>query len=117
MYNFDRGLIKWLPFDALTGFKKAIIELKRKRLKRERPILSEDQNEILNNKLKIVLEYKLTCNIYYYKNGYIEYISGNIKKIDLIKKAIFIEKEQIEVEDILEIEEYNQKYDYESFIG
>ncbi len=115
MDNFDRGLIKWVPFDALTGFKSALIELKNKRLTKAKPILSEDQNEILNNKLKLVFEYELTCDLYYYSDGGIEFLSGKIKKIDFINKAIVINNKQIKGECILEIYYQSAKYDYEGF--
>ncbi len=115
MHNFDRGLIKWLPFDALTGFKKAITELKRKRLKKEKPILSEDQNEVLNNKLGVVSKFNLVCEIYYYKEGYIEFVVGEIKKVDQVKKQILINGIKIKISNILEINYQNTKYEYESF--
>ncbi len=116
MHNFDRGLIKWLPFDALTGFKGAILELKNKRLKKEKPILSADQYDELNFKLKLILEDKLSCDIYYYKNGYIKYATGIILKIYYEKRMLKIAEKLVNIDDILDINIEKMHNEYEDFI-
>lgn len=103
MHNFDRGIIKWLPFDALTGYKVAIYKLKQKRNKINKPILSLDQLETLNNKLEEALQKNKTATIYFYKNDLIYYVVGTIKKIDYLFKKIKIENYWLESNEVIDI--------------
>ena len=104
MHNFDRGIIKWLPFDALTGYKNAILKLKEKREKREEPILSVDQIENLNNILNKAITNKKNVRVYYFKNGLIYYLVGQIKKVDYLYKKIKIDDLWLMADSIVEIE-------------
>ena len=103
MHNFDRGIIKWLPFDALTGYKKAIYNLKLRRSKIDKPTLSVDQLETLNNKLTETYEKNITTTIYFYKKGLIYYVVGTIKKIDYLYKKIKVENSWLNADEIIDI--------------
>lgn len=103
MHNFDRGIIKWLPFDALTGYKNAIQKLKEKREKKDEPILSEDQIETLNNTLNNAVANKKNVRVYYFKQGLIYYLVGQIKKVDYLYKKIKIDDLWLTADSIVEI--------------
>lgn len=90
MHNFDRGIIKWLPFDALSGYKEAICKLKEKRNLIDKPLLSPDQEEELDFFLKEKTEKRADLTVYYYEKGKIFYLNGKIEKVDFIYKKIKI---------------------------
>lgn len=104
MHNFDRGIIKWLPFDALTGFKEAIKELKEKRNKINQPVLSTDQLETLDQNLKKAYYENSDITLYYYERGNIYYLTGKIIKIDYIYKKIKVEKRWLNSNKIIKLE-------------
>ena len=103
MHNFDRGIIKWLPFDALTGYKNAILKLKERREKISEPVLSPDQIEVLNNTLNSALTNKKNVTVYYFKKGLIYYLVGQIKKVDYPYKRIKIDDLWLTADSIIEI--------------
>jgi hypothetical protein len=99
------------PFAALTGFADSINETSR--LTEEKKLLSEDMKSIIDMKLQIIMEHikeKPEIIVYYFikdikKNGgsYKEY-KGNIRKIDIAnKKIVFIDKKEINLDDIYDI--------------
>ncbi|HHT39656.1 MAG: YolD-like family protein [Acholeplasmatales bacterium] len=116
MHNFDRGLIKWLPFDALTGFKEALIALKKKRLYLEKPLLSEDQYQTLNENIKIALKHDLKIELYYYSKGRINYLNAKITKIDYHLKKIKIANKVVDVSAVLTINTNLNVFSYQDYL-
>ena len=76
----DRGIIKWAPFDALVGYSAMIREMKLRLGKRDKPILSDDQYDELNQKLVLALHQDLEISVAYFKDGYIRTTFGKNKK-------------------------------------
>jgi hypothetical protein len=100
----DRGIIKWAPFDALVGHHSMIEELKHRLGKKDKPILSDDQYEILNRALMLAASHHLEIEINYYSNGYLKNTFGYIKKIDWISKTILLSTyEKIHAKDLIEL--------------
>lgn len=104
MHNFDRGIIKWLPFDALTGYKEALNALKERRTKINKPVLSPDDLEVLDANLKEANINSIEVTIYYYEKGLIYYLVGKIIKIDYIYKKIKVENKWLNAFDILKLD-------------
>ena len=86
----DRGIIKWAPFDALVGFSSVINELKYKLGKKDKPLLSVDQYEELNQKLNFAFHHQLEIEIEYYHDGYLKVTYGTIKRLDFIYKQVIL---------------------------
>lgn len=82
MNSGERGGVKYQPFDALRGFKEAIMKADYEHGKKAMPELSDDQAEVINNKLLEALEYKNEIEIIYYKEGYLYRHRGVLKKVD-----------------------------------
>lgn len=100
----DRGIIKWAPFDALVGYGAMIRELKLRLGKRDKPILSDDQYDELNQKLQLAFHQNLDLSIAYYEDGYIRTTFGKVKKIDRISQMIILTPlERIRAHDIIDI--------------
>lgn len=97
----NRQGINYQPFDALEGFKEEIRKKDYEYLKEKRKVLSEDQINEMNLKLTVAVKKKLIVTIKYYKNGYYNFHTGYIKKInDFI---IFEDRKSIPKNDLIEI--------------
>jgi len=104
MYK-DRGIIKWAPFDALSGLNEMVLGLINKKGKRDKPILSEDKLNELDLILKDAIRDNNEIMIDYYLDGYIKTTYGVIKKIDEIEKLIHLNtNEKLSVNDIVDME-------------
>lgn len=101
MHNFDRGLIKWLPFDALSGYKEAIYVLKERKSEINKPLLSVDQIEQLNYELSTAINLKKNITVYYYSAGKVYYYSGVITELDYNNKRIKLNNNWLISENIL----------------
>ncbi len=100
----DRGIIKWAPFDALVGHHSMIEELRHRLGKKEKPVLSDDQYDVLNRTLLEAIEQKCEIEATYYANGYLKTTFGFIKKIDWITKRITLSTyEKIYAYDLIEL--------------
>ena len=86
----DRGMKKWLPFDSLTDTNKMKHEISKKKIKIEKPILSEDQLNLIEEKILEAYFKKDVIKIYYYFKNNIIIRQEKIKSIDNIKKQIIL---------------------------
>lgn len=103
MYN-DRGIIKWAPFDALNGFQEAIALHKYNMNKIDKPVLSEDQFDVLNVTLVENMKNNSEIEIYYFQDGYIKNTYGYIKKVDYVFKQLILKNGlKIDIEDIVNL--------------
>ncbi|MCF7932899.1 MAG: YolD-like family protein [Acholeplasmataceae bacterium] len=101
----DRGIIKWNPFDALAGYGTMLEEMRRRRGKRDQPILSEDALAQMNIVLSDAFQQQRTVHVSYFKNGYVLNTYGTIIKIDWIRKTITLSTaERIIADDITAID-------------
>ncbi len=111
MSNQNRAA-QFAPFAALTGYEEAVKETARTTT--EERILTEDELEQLNYQLQEIekdLENNPKIKITYFekdkrkKGGkYLEY-TGEVKKIDLLKKEmIFFSNKKISIKNIIKIE-------------
>lgn len=102
MKKSDRAKI-FMPFDALKGFREALLE--KERIRADKKILSESQKEELNRKV-LQIENQMMIKVIYFDRKTEEYIAlqGVVTKIDNTYKTIKIVKKEISMEDILEIE-------------
>lgn len=86
----DRGMKKWLPFDSLTDTYDMKHEISKKKIKIEKPILSEDQLASIEEKILEAYFNKDVIKIYYYFNNNIIIRQEKIKSIDNTKKQIIL---------------------------
>lgn len=107
MYK-DRGIMKWAPFDALTGFNELIKDLKHKLGKKEKPELLEDRLEELDRTLKKAIKEHQTLMVEYFHDGYIITTHGHIAKVDFHHKLVQLDtKEVIRIDDIINLEMFS----------
>ena len=99
----DRGIKKWAPYKSLTEQDFTLKEHKEKEEKIEKPTIStefaEEINEILVNYSGETLEIK------YFKNCKILEVVSKVKRIDPIeKKLVLFSKRSIMITDVVFIE-------------
>lgn len=78
--NFDRGFIKWQPFNSVISSKE-LLQIQKKEEKCEKPILSNEQIEALNQQ---IIEAYLSHNqikICFYEENHITSMEASITKI------------------------------------
>ncbi len=101
----DRGMIKWQPFNAVISSNKIINDILEENKKTGKPVLSEDQLNVLEEKINIAYKTKSNIKIIYYYNGYIKSRNVIIYSIDLnSNKIIFNDHSHLYIENILDIE-------------
>ncbi len=111
MSMHDRAA-QFAPFAALTGYGDAVDETAR--LVDCVPILSDDENDILDEKMKKIREnIKGQPEITVFRfipdeikfGGAFEYFTGNVRRLDEIsRKMIFVDGTEIYYDDIFKIE-------------
>lgn len=90
MNNFDRGIIKWQPFESIEPTNKIMQSLILEKSKITKPCLSEEEMQIIEDKIIDAYYSSEIINISYFKNGYIEKVKGKIIKIDHIYKMVYL---------------------------
>ena len=98
----DRGIKKWAPYKTLSEQDFNMSKQKEKEQKVEKPTISaefaEEINEVLVNYHGEVL------NIKYYRNGNIYQVNDRIKKIDTFeKKLVLCTRKTIMINEIVSI--------------
>lgn len=82
----DRGMKKWNAYKALPEHDDTLVENSRNKTKVEKPLISQEEAEIIN---EILVNYQgEELIIKYYRNGYIKEDKITIKKIDAYNRKI-----------------------------
>ena len=104
----DRGIKKWAPYKTLETQDFELKEHKEKEEKIEKPLISAEFAEEINN---ILVNYHgELLDIGYFKNGKIITVTDHIKRIDTIeKKLVLFSKKVIMITDIVSIERHEEE--------
>jgi len=100
----DRGIIKWQPFNSCMEPNKIIKEIEREKNKEILPILSEEQLQIIGEKIIDAYNLKLVITIKYYFDGKVYKTKGTIKHVNIQNKKIYINTLNIYFKQILDVE-------------
>lgn len=92
---------QFLPFNALTGYYRMILE--RQRVSEPKKELSEDETEALSEKLNNLRRHDLVSVTYYDKDAYITK-TGLITDIDFTFQTLTVVKTKIAFQDIFDVE-------------
>ena len=90
--NYDRGMIKWAPFNSLISLKDIKAQIKRERCIMPYPLLSEDELETIENNLLIAYHSKEEVIITYFYHHNLYNLKGTIDLIVKDKKLIVLNK-------------------------
>ncbi|WP_325982391.1 YolD-like family protein [Staphylococcus equorum] len=89
-----RGFVKWQAFKTMPEQFEQLEQYIQDQNKIDMPILSDEQIQILNDKLNSKINNNSFATIEYYKDGYTFSIQGYIKKIDLLESTLIITNER-----------------------
>ncbi len=93
--RLDRGIIKWVPFNSVAPSKEIINKLVKEKQKVNKPILSDEQLNSLQNNLLEAYNNEIKTIIEYYKNGNILKEVAIIKVLDLSHDRIILANNKI----------------------
>lgn len=100
----NRDIIKWQPFDSLVSAQKMINSIVNEKAKINKPILSSDQLNQLND---LIIEYfyeQINIIIKYYKNNNIYKTAGIIIDLNQSNKTITLNTNvKLHISQILQI--------------
>ena len=89
----DRGMKKWAPYKSLNEQWSTLDNLYKNEDKVERPQISNEVAEEIND---ILVNYHgQELEFYYYKNGYILKEKSTIKKIDAFNRKLILNNQKI----------------------
>ena len=103
---------QFAPFDALTGYKEELGEVRRQTTKRK--VLLEDEHHILNHKLQSLDKNNFIQITYFVPDsnklgGSYQKVEGQVKRIDEANKIIVLkDKKKIRLEQIIDIQEMKE---------
>lgn len=104
MNKLDRGMIKWQPFNSLINGKYIVNSILKEKAKISKPIISDEDQKTLEEKIIEAYYCQNKVTITYYQNGFLLKIKSKIKKIDNIYKIIYLDDKTLLFKQILGID-------------
>lgn len=99
----DRGMKKWAPYRSLIEHMPALEKMEREKHKQEKPTLSEDEIERINEVLSTYNGEILLIS--FFRNNVINQEESMIKKIDINeRKLVLSNRRVIKFEEIVSLE-------------
>ena len=103
----DRGMKKWAPFSSLIEQSTVLNEMFYEKHKQEKPSISKERAEKINQILSNYNGQKL--RIKYFYDGYIYELVTTIKRIDVVNKKLIFEEGNMPFKEIIDI---NADFDF-----
>ncbi len=97
----SRGAIKYQPFKALEGHDEALRDREMKRTLVDRPSLSQDDFERLNDILIRVINEGKVATFFVFRKGSIIEIKSNVNKV--MNGYLYLEEDRVLITDITNI--------------
>ena len=99
----DRGMMKWAPYQSLIEQGKYLAELRERRSRVPRPLISSDRAEEINY---VLVNYESgLVKAKYWRDGHTHEFVDSIKKIDETSKRVYFSTRSIDFKDLLNLEE------------
>lgn len=89
-----RRMIKWMPFKTMPQQYEILDDYIEDQNKIDMPILSDEQVQILNDKLNDKIQSNAQSTVEYWRNGYTFSIQGYIRKVDVLEGTLTITNER-----------------------
>ena len=100
----DRGIIKWAPFDALTGHTAVVEEMIFNINKRQKSVIFSDEYAEFDRVVNQAVNKNEEISVDYFVNGYTYSTYGKIKKIDFNNKYLILDtNEAISFDSVMNI--------------
>lgn len=91
----QRGMVKWQPFVSLPEQVSYTNKLLEKMNRVDRPVLDQEQLEVINNIILECYNGQDEIGITFYVNGFFQQIQGYIKKVDSVNHYIILKNEKV----------------------
>lgn len=88
-----RGMVKWQAFKTLPEQYEQLEQYIQDQNKTDKPLLSDDQLNDLNDKLIFKMYHEPTIELRYFVDGYIKTKEGYIHKVDVHKQILHLYEE------------------------
>ena len=99
----DRGMKKWLPFNALVEQNEFLEQMIYEKNKIKKPQVSVEQARKIDLILKYHSDNELTFKIYL--DGYLYTFKGRIEKMDLNNHKIYFKNFFVPIKDVIDIDD------------
>lgn len=99
----DRCGVKWIPFNSCFNSNSVVKELASGKLKINKPILSEDQVNILNEKILEAYTNNIKINLFIFKRENILKLVGYVNSINVQNKYFNFNNNRIYFNQVLKI--------------
>lgn len=99
----DRYGVKWIPFNSCFNSNSVVKELASSKLKINKPILSEDQVNILNEKILEAYTNNIKINLFIFKREKILKLVGYVNSINVQNKYFNFNNNRIYFNQVLKI--------------
>jgi type IV secretory pathway VirB9-like protein len=95
----DRGMKKWAPYASLIEQKETVHQMKSKREKIAKPLLSQEQAEEINQQL-LSLKKGDWIKLEYFFNGLVTRLEGQLRQINLDQKFLIVDNQKLHFTDL-----------------
>ncbi len=88
-----RGIVKWQPFKTIPKQYEMIDQYIEDQNKIDIPLLSDDQLQLINEKVQYKMKNHIISDVSYWNNGYISSLQCYIKKVDTLEGVMIVTNE------------------------
>ncbi|EOA9111588.1 YolD-like family protein [Staphylococcus aureus] len=94
-----RGIVKWQPFKTMPQQYEMIDQYIEDQNKVDIPLLSDDQLQLINEKVQYKMKNHIVSDVSYWKNGYISTLQCYISNVDTLEGIMLVtsEKDKIKI--------------------
>ncbi|HBJ9580673.1 TPA: YolD-like family protein [Staphylococcus aureus] len=94
-----RGIVKWQPFKTMPQQYEMIDQYIEDQNKVDIPLLSDDQLQLINEKVQYKMKNHIVSDVSYWKNGYISTLQCYISNVDTLEGIMLVisEKDRMKI--------------------
>ncbi|MDW4130290.1 YolD-like family protein [Staphylococcus saprophyticus] len=85
-----RGIVKWQPFKTMPQQYEMIDKYIEDQNKVDIPLLSDDQLQLINEKVQYKMKNHIVSDVSYWKNGYISTLQCYISNVDTLEGIMLV---------------------------
>ncbi|MDK4011961.1 YolD-like family protein [Staphylococcus aureus] len=89
-----RGIVKWQPFKTMPQQYEMIDQYIEDQNKVDIPLLSDDQLQLINEKVQYKMKNHIVSDVSYWENGYISTLQCYITNVDILEGVMLVTSEK-----------------------
>lgn len=99
--DFDRGMMKWAPFQSLVEQASSLAKMRRAKNQISKPVLASEKAEEINELLTHYQQEEVQLT--YWEKGYLYQLKGTIKKIDGVFHYLIMEDHHVDFSQLVDL--------------